>query len=110
MHRTICHWDSRLGLELLHDVEEVVVNGRLVAKLQLHLVQVRQGILHLQHIHIITIITLDRRVNLGFSTKGYTGNSGFQAEGSIGNFGFQAEGSMGNSGFQAEGSTGNFGF
>ena len=48
MHRTICHWDSRLGLELLHDVEEIVVNGGLVAKLQLHLVQVRQGILHLQ--------------------------------------------------------------
>ena len=39
---------DRLGLELLHDVEEVVVDLRLVAELVLDLVEVGQGVLHLQ--------------------------------------------------------------
>lgn len=39
---------SPLGLELLHDVQEVIVDLWLTSKLQLHLVQVGQGILHLQ--------------------------------------------------------------
>lgn len=39
---------SPLRLKLFHDVQKVVVNLWLTSELQLHLVQVRQGILHLQ--------------------------------------------------------------
>lgn len=39
---------SPLRLELFHYVQKVVVNLRLVAKLQFHLVQVRQSIFHLE--------------------------------------------------------------
>lgn len=42
------HIQIPLRFELLHDVEEVVVDLGLVAKLELDLVQVRQCILHLQ--------------------------------------------------------------
>jgi len=42
------HIHIPLRFELLHDVEEVVVDLGLVAKLELDLVQVRQCILHLQ--------------------------------------------------------------
>lgn len=40
---------SPLRLKLFHDVQKVVVNLRLTPELQLHLVQVGQGILHLRH-------------------------------------------------------------
>lgn len=39
---------SPLRLELFHYVQKVIIDLRLVAKLQLHLVQVRQSILHLR--------------------------------------------------------------
>lgn len=49
----IIHWKQRvaspLRLELFHNVQKVVVDLRLVAKLQFHLVQVGQSIFHLQY-------------------------------------------------------------
>ena len=39
---------NALRLEVLHDVEELVVDVRLVRKLHLDLVQVQQRVLHLQ--------------------------------------------------------------
>lgn len=39
---------SPLGLELFHYVQKIIVDLRLVAKLQFHLVQVRQSIFHLK--------------------------------------------------------------
>lgn len=39
---------SPLRLELFHDVQEIIVDLRLVAKLQLDLVQIGQSIFHLE--------------------------------------------------------------
>lgn len=47
---------SPLRLKLFHDVQKVIVNLRLTSKLQLHLVQVGQGILHLQHTSVMGFI------------------------------------------------------
>lgn len=41
-------WALPLALELFHDLQEAVVGGRVAAEADLHLVQVRKRILHLQ--------------------------------------------------------------
>lgn len=44
---------NALRLELLHDVQEVIVDLRLVAKLEFHLIQVRQSIFHLEPLELL---------------------------------------------------------
>ena len=44
-----------LRFKLLHDVKEVIVDLRLTTKLQLHLVKVGQGILHLRRTNLKVI-------------------------------------------------------
>lgn len=61
---------SPLGLELFHYIQEVVVDLRLVSKLQLHLVQIRQSIFHLLKTNSqqSTIIKMQQTVLLTLKT------------------------------------------
>jgi hypothetical protein len=46
----------RLRFKLLHDVKEIVVDRRLVSKLQFDLVQVGQSILYLQPLELLLLL------------------------------------------------------
>ena len=48
--------DLRLGLEFLHYVQEVIVDLRLVAKLELDLVQVGESIFHLEALELLLLL------------------------------------------------------
>ena len=50
--------DLRLGFELLHNVEEVIIHLRLVAKLQFHLVQVTERVLNFQPLELLLLLLL----------------------------------------------------
>mmetsp|Transcript_28776 Transcript_28776/g.63366 ORF Transcript_28776/g.63366 Transcript_28776/m.63366 type:complete len:298 (-) Transcript_28776:241-1134(-) len=41
-----------LSLEVLHDIQELVVDARAVAELELHLIEVEEGVLHLELAHL----------------------------------------------------------
>jgi len=48
----------RLGLELFHNVKELVIHFRLVGELKLHFVKVRQCIFHLQTLILLLLLLL----------------------------------------------------
>ena len=49
---------NALRFEFLHDIQEIIVDLRLVTKLELDLVQVREGIFHFQPLELLVLLAL----------------------------------------------------
>ncbi len=60
-----------LAFELLHDVEEVVVDLRLVAEFELDLVQVREGVFNLEplEVGIVGVVGVGASIGVGRSLR-----------------------------------------